>query len=319
MKYAACCSDEAYALYAAMALRSAALNTKGAEFHGFLFDCGITRRTRARCQHALDRSGISYTWRTVDTSSMKGLPTSTWVSPAGNVRLLLPNLLPDHIHRVLYLDSDVLVLSDITELWNSFDTNYAAAAAPDTPACPYVGCSKIADVITSYGLLESDRYFNSGVLLMNLKTWREEGIGKQVLDLIAGVGHQFTYVDQTALNIVLHAKWQVLDPAWNVTSSNFFEAEARVNTLLKKAKILHYTYENPGTKHCDHPAEGLFLSAVRESGYFSPLEYARWRFDMLRKRMRYQVNREFQTLRNQIAMRTRMKRAYNTILGRKHE
>jgi lipopolysaccharide biosynthesis glycosyltransferase len=250
---------------------------------------------------------------------MKGLPTSTWVSPAGNVRLLLPNLLPDHIHRVLYLDSDVLVLSDITELWNSFDTNYAAAAAPDTPACPYVGRSKIAEVITSYGLLKSDPYFNSGVLFMNLKMWRQEGIGKQVLDLIARVGHQFTYVDQTALNIVLHAKWQVLDPAWNVTSSNFFETEAHVNTLLKKARILHYTYENPGTKHCHHPAEDLFLAAVRESGYFSPVEYARWRFNTLRKRTGYKIDKKLQTLREQVAVRTRMKHAFSTLLGRTND
>ena len=117
MIYVACCSDEAYALHAIMALRSASLNTNGEGLHGFVFDCGITQSTRARCEWVLRQSAVSYTWKTVNTSSIADLPTSTWVSPAGNVRLLLPKLLPNCVDRVLYLDSDVLVLSDIADLW----------------------------------------------------------------------------------------------------------------------------------------------------------------------------------------------------------
>ena len=154
---------------------------------------------------------------------------------------------------------------------------------------------------------------------MNIETWRDESIGERVLELIAAVGHQFTYVDQTALNIVLHGNWQVLDPAWNVTSSSFFEVGVQVDALLEKANILHFTYENPGTPHCRHPAEGLFLDAVRHSGYYSPLEYARWRADTLRKRMGHRAHKELQMLRGHIALRTRLKYAYNSLLGRNND
>ena len=319
MIYTAVCSDEAYALHAAIALRSAALQTKSADFHGFFVDCGLTPSTRERCEYTFARAGVSYTWITVDIDSVMSLPTSTWVSPAGNVRLLLPELLPNWVDRVLYLDSDVLVLSDIAPLWKSFDTGYAAAASPDTPRCPRVENSENVEAIMYHGLLKSDPYFNSGIMMINLTHWRKEKTGQQVLQLIASVGEQFTYRNQTPMNIVLHGNWQVLDPTWNVTSSNFFGAGVHVDALLEKANILHFTYENPGTPHCRHPAEGLFLDALRHSGYYSPLEYARWRADTLRKRVGHRAHKELQMIRGHIALRTRLKYAYNSLLGRNND
>ena len=307
----AVCADEAYALYAVIALRSAALHCQGGAFHGYVFDCGITPPSRARCERVLRSADIPYTWLTVDMDRLGSLPTATWVSAASNARLLMPHLLPDHVEEVLYLDSDVLVVSDIAPVFETFDTSFAAAAARDTPVCAQVGDSQISDILTSYGLHKTDPYFNAGVVLLNIKRWKSEGLGEQMLDLIASDGERFIYRNQTPMNIVLRGQWQEVDPTWNVTSSAFFDTDHSPESILSTAKILHFTHENPGTPLCEHPAESLFLTEVKQSGYFSTLEYLRWRASARRERVAHQVKARVQSLRARIALRTRVTRAWN--------
>ncbi|MCA9776191.1 MAG: hypothetical protein KC800_05720, partial [Candidatus Eremiobacteraeota bacterium] len=101
--------------------------------------------------------------------------------------------------RILFLDCDLLVLDDLQELWN-FDLRGHALAAVQDNAQPYHP--------------DGSSYFNCGVLLLDLKRWREQDSGRRVLDLIQTTPCRFFH--QSALNQLYKDNWAELNPRWNL-------------------------------------------------------------------------------------------------------
>ena len=99
----------------------------------------------------------------VRQANFEDLRVDKWASIAVYYRLLAPRLLPDTIEKVLYLDSDLIVRKSLAPLWNTDIADRPLAAVPD-----YIGGTAGRDL----GLPDGTKYFNSGVLLMNLQYWR---------------------------------------------------------------------------------------------------------------------------------------------------
>src|SRR4051812_28713331 len=81
-------------------------------------------------------------------------------------RLWLSDFFPDNVDRVLYLDCDIVIVGSVAALWN-VDLDGALLGAVDIPGSEHG--------VTHLGLRAEDGYFNSGVLLIDLKKWRETG------------------------------------------------------------------------------------------------------------------------------------------------
>ena len=118
-------------------------------------------------------------------------------SSSSYYRLLIPKLINQD--RVLYLDSDIIVNGPLSDFYYS-DLNGAAVG-----------------VVKDYGMGEnfpfpyldasvSKKYFNSGVLLIDCVTWRNEGLVDTLLQTVEEYGDQVLYGDQCILNIVLREK-----------------------------------------------------------------------------------------------------------------
>ncbi|MGC8140689.1 glycosyltransferase, partial [Salmonella enterica] len=58
---------------------------------------------------------------------------------------------------------------------------------------------------------KDDAFFNAGVLLIDYKKWREEGIGERALEFARANKEICVRWDQTALNILLYKRWKALD------------------------------------------------------------------------------------------------------------
>lgn len=87
-------------------------------------------------------------------------------------RLLLSSLLPGDVDKVLYLDCDTLVLGSLKYLWNEQLIDYSIAGVLDT-----VGFYAKKAI----GLQKNDIYINAGVVLINLKQWRNSDLEKRFL------------------------------------------------------------------------------------------------------------------------------------------
>lgn len=110
-------------------------------------------------------------------------------------RLKIAQLLP-HADKVIYFNTDVVVLDNIEKLWDADMTDYSLAAVED------VGLrKKIAAAKERLAIPSNAYYINSGVLIMNLFHWREKRLGKAIMEYLQPQPN-LLYHDQDALNTV---------------------------------------------------------------------------------------------------------------------
>ena len=137
---------------------------------------------------------------------LDGYYTDARYSEAASFRLLLPELLPAY-DKILYLDCDIIVRQDMGVLFRNTDLkdNYLAAVYE----APIEGQ---AERIKALGCIPR-QYFNSGMLLMNLKQMREEKVSARLLK--ACEKDYMEFPDQDALNQVCQRRVLPVSPVYN--------------------------------------------------------------------------------------------------------
>ena len=138
---------------------------------------------------------------------------STHTNHLSSYRLRLSNVIPSDTERVLYLDSDMLALADVRELFSIDLGEHIAGVVTDIRAYRPTFAAKNGKKSLT---IPNYRNFNSGLLLLNYPRYCAENIEEQCLAFLA---HYRTKMhDQDALNAVLMGKVYYLDFAWNCIS-----------------------------------------------------------------------------------------------------
>jgi len=151
------------------------------------------------------------------------------------LRLMLPDVLPE-IHKVIYLDCDVIVRKDIRELWDVDMGKYCLGAY----------------------LHENGDEFNAGVLLMDLAGIRKRyEFSKQTLAFLANHPNTQT-VDQAALNSVFKEDYYHLDKKYNLTTENH-------GSLGPDDVVLHFSWIKPWKIYQDFPGYYEFWKYFSET------------------------------------------------------
>ena len=187
----------------------------------------------------------AHTVHVVEDDRVAGLPVEGFTGKATWYRALLPELLPD-AGRVLFLDADLLVLAPLDELWAT-DLGGDWVAAAENVFQP--------DHRHHIGRLGLRRYFNAGVLLMDLEAMRRDRRTEAILEY-ARAADELRLRDQDALNVVLGERRRGLDPRFNVMNSHFaFPVPWRERLAVRRARrapvIRHF--EGPGANKPWHP------------------------------------------------------------------
>ena len=144
------------------------------------------------------------------------------ISHATYYRFMLPELLAD-TDKILYLDCDINIVSNLNELYNTDISNYYFAGVSDVSEKE---CCK---------RLNLTKYCNAGVLLINLKKCREENISEKLFEYCAEHYNEIKWGDQDVLNKVLQDKILVLEKVWNTQT-----CDKAVDEIKRDAKIIHY-------------------------------------------------------------------------------
>jgi hypothetical protein len=170
-------------------------------------------------------------------------------SVASYYRLLLPDAVPPEIDKLIYLDCDLVVLRDIAALWDIDVGNAPLLAVPElSRAARLVSSEEGIRRHRDVGLADDHLQFNSGVMLINLRVWREEHVALRAFAYLRAAGNGVRWQDQEALNVVTAGRWRPLDSRWNVTMHAFrgaADAEA-AKRLLAGPFIVHYnTVQKP--------------------------------------------------------------------------
>lgn len=179
--------------------------------------------------------------------------TGDW-TPAVYYRLFFPLLVPVEAGRILYLDSDTLVLNDLSELFHEDMEGYPVAAVYDV----YVQEQRLI------GVAEGN-YFNSGVLLIDLQKWREQNITEKTLDYLKQYPQKILYVDQCGLNAVLKGNWKHLSARYNLLYSYIPQdiSNGDLQRFISDKVIVHFTIHRPWTFLCRNRYRYLYWKYLK--------------------------------------------------------
>ena len=211
-------SDNHYAILIVALLKSIDVNhTSGEHIIFYIIDDGIAASFRPELESIVDPERITIKWfksKNVIPSTMyipvdkSSFPLTTYL------RLFSPYLVEEGTDRLLYLDVDIIVQDDISKLWNINLEGNVIGVVQDvglTFDCEWGGVPNYAEL----GFPADTKYFNAGVMLMDLKIWREENITEKVIRALIDNRQHVRLVDQYGLNVVLANRWKQLDPHWN--------------------------------------------------------------------------------------------------------
>lgn len=159
--------------------------------------------------------------------------------PEAAFPLLLADLLPSDCNRVLFLDADLLVLDDVSSLWERSLHGRAVGAVQD-PAIPYCRSPRGVKKRTEFGVPKNARYFNGGVLLLDLAVWRERDVARRALAYLQSVGPAADFLHQEALNAVLWNDWMPIESRWNLVASLAGRRYGPSDDGWRNPGIVHY-------------------------------------------------------------------------------
>jgi lipopolysaccharide biosynthesis glycosyltransferase len=211
-------SDNHYAILIAALLKSIDINHKTPEHIDFyIIDDGIAAGTRDKLNSIVSPERITIKW--IKSNNMVpadiSIPVDTSSFPlTAYLRIFAPYAVDQDLDRLIYLDVDTIVQSDISGLWNTDIGDCIMAAAQDpgkNVACEWGGIPNYKEL----GLSADTMYFNSGVLIIKPKEWREQKIAAQVMEVLVKYKEHVRLADQYGLNVVMANKWKQLDPKWN--------------------------------------------------------------------------------------------------------
>jgi lipopolysaccharide biosynthesis glycosyltransferase len=263
-------TDNFYAILLSALLKSIEVNHKTKEkINLHIIDDGISTKNKNLISRTVSRDVFTFFWhKTSDVvpvgitvpNDKSALPITTYL------RLFAPYLIPKETKKMLYLDVDMIMLKDISALWNNDLGDKLLAAVQDkckTIGSDWGGISNYEEL----GLNPDDKYFNAGLLLIDPIKWREKDISKNVLKTISDNIKSVTWADQYGLNVFLVNQWKELDPRWN----------SFADLLHEDPYLVHYLNIKPIFKsYKSQPAYfDLFYEYLRQTPFrhFKPLSH----------------------------------------------
>ena len=220
----------------------------------------------APLQTLIRNRGATLETRTpMEAVAVERMPLGEHFTEATYYRLMMPEVLPDAVTKLIYLDSDVIVRHPIEDLWAVDLEGLSTAAVFNPRALNY----------RQMGLDRESDYFNAGVLVMDLGAWRKQRIHQRALQFAVESSDQLLCADQDAINHILAGAWKRLDLRWN-QQFKFFKHSAgflRVPWLeLRRARsapyIVHYsTNTKPWHSDNQHPWRHLYFDQLDRTHY----------------------------------------------------
>lgn len=236
-------------------LNSLIKNNPELSFKLHVLDSGISWFNKLLFSKFLNKNKILHHYYFIDYSPIKNAPVNGHVTFATYSRVFLSSQLDDEVEKVLYLDCDMIVKSEIIDLLNLDVSDYYLGGVPEV----------IDDESKSrLGFENNEFYFNAGMILVNLKKWRETKIEAILINFIINNQKKIKYWDQDVLNCCFKNTWLKLNYKYNVTHffyypdkfGNEYFGLTKEEYIATKSDpvILHFTgIKKPWKKGCEHP------------------------------------------------------------------
>lgn len=258
MIYVCYCADEKYSVQVGVSMISMLENNLYKEFEFFVLSNNYSTNTRNKFKEIEDKYHCKI--NILDITSKMDLLLNTVLSEENGIirngtisfmfaRLFIGSSIPDNVDKLIYIDSDTLYVNDIDELYKiEIQPDYLFAAVRDLWPVRY---NKVI------GYAEDDLYFQSGIMLVDLKQWREKDCEKIILEHIFTLKRYYPMHDQDILNICFKGKIQTLPVKFGMVyllrkykakqvilfsgkSEEHYYTEQEIEDAKKNTHVIHY-------------------------------------------------------------------------------
>jgi lipopolysaccharide biosynthesis glycosyltransferase len=228
--------DNHYIILLAALIKSIEQNYQGSDkIEYYIIEDRVSNKNKRKLENSINFDKIKLNW----IEMRKSIPANIRLPSDGTtypmnvyMRLFIPSFIPKNVTKVIYLDVDMIVQSDISSLWNTDLGNSVVAAAAD-PIIRVVGDFGGIENYADLGLDAKTKYFNSGLLIINIHKWLGFNIAESVIACINSNKRFVKFADQYGLNVVLADKWKELEPLWNF-HAEFQNSKPFLNSFFRK-------------------------------------------------------------------------------------
>ena len=235
--------DRNYLLPLRVLLTSLLINNPGESFDVYVASNDLRSDDLLGIDHILERAGSHVHLLPIDQSLFAEAPTLRYYSHAMYYRLLAAQYLPKEMDRILYLDPDMLVINPLRPLYETDLGDHLYAA------CIHIGLVNISKPVNQVRLstYETEGYYNSGMLLMNLPAIRESVHAEEIFAYVKKNRQLLVLPDQDILNALYGDRITPVDEIlWNYHAGKYSEyllssaGEIDMNWIMHNTAILHY-------------------------------------------------------------------------------
>lgn len=227
-------SDDNYAPHLCASMASIIANT-GRELRFNILNSGLSECSKGNIAQ-LCAENVYIDFLEVDKSLFENFYViAKHISLESCYRYCIERIKPD-IDKAIYLDCDTIVLGDIGGLFDIDISDVCAGVVDDVIRESY---------IKSLGL---SRYFNSGVMLLNLAKMREINAAQKLFEISAKLSGKTKYLDQDALNIIFSGDEKFLPQRWNSVAPLFrrkpkmkYAVQSDIRDAVYNPGIVHFT------------------------------------------------------------------------------
>lgn len=213
-------SDNHYAVLIAALIKSIEINHKTNEHIVFtIIDDGVSENNKKKLEKSITSDIISLRWvkpKDIVPPHVK-IPTDTSIYPITvYLRLFAPYAVGLQYKKIVYMDVDMILYDDISNLYNINIGDNVLGAVQD-----YMPTFNHPRAIPNYkalGIPAETKYFNSGLMLINSEKWIKEDVANKVIKCMNDNKLHIIYPDQYGLNIVLRNSWYEIDRIWNASA-----------------------------------------------------------------------------------------------------
>ena len=254
--------DDSYAPYLAVALNSAIKNSSiHRNYRAIILHQSLSKENQSRLLK-LEKDNFS-----IEFYEMKqGLETITdrssnylrcdYFTLTIYYRLFIAKMFPE-LEKGIYIDSDVVVLGDLAELYDIELGNNFIAACRDRSVSDVPPLAKYMEECIG---VSKDEYINSGVLLMNLKLLRESRFDEHFLSLLNTYHFESIAPDQDYINAICNGRILYLDEVWDAMPND-------KQPELENVRIIHYNLFSKPWCYDNIQYGDYFWQYAAESGY----------------------------------------------------
>ena len=271
-------TDDNYVPYLVVSIRSLIDNcSSNNKYSIYVLNTGLTEQNKKALKDMeisnVTISFVDLTEKIKDIYSKLEAQLRDYYSPSIYYRLFIPTMFP-HYKKALYLDCDITILDDVANLYNHELKNNLVGAIVDE----VVTSNEVFRYYVSNALgVNEYKYFNSGILVMNLDEFRKERFEEKFIYLLNNYNFGTVAPDQDYLNVLCKGRILYIDKCWNkmpVSNEGFDE---------KNLKLVHYNMFQKPWKYEGILYEKYFWETAKKTSYYDFFKQTLANFDDAKK------------------------------------